>query len=725
MAQQLQRDVCELVSARVINLDSGWYLLKNGLTRLAKLLDSSTHLPAQTKQRPLLQPSQYELLYSTVYTICSQKAPHNYSNQLFQRVKEFLREHIATIVAPAIRNKGGDQHELHLQELAKRWDTHQVFLRLLSRLFAYLEGSLAVHKCEKDWADDLSLHEAGMAVFREEMIDDGLEAVFGLLRRDREGWPIDRALIKDVLRIFNYGDAEPDAVDHRRANESLLKFDMCLLDDTEEHYRQKACAWMLEKGTCTEYMLKAEDCLCQEQEKIHQEGYLYARIEGKILSRVRGMLLLHPPFQQQLFENDRHSECRALLTDARVEDLKRMYKIFCSLPHRLDPIVRSFREHLEYAASALLKQLAELSEMKTEHEQLDIVQNLFDLHKYSKHIVEECFAQNPMFRTVVVQVLSDMFNKTTYGACTGTMAELLASYCDNMLLKVWTGKSRGSICSSSEQKSVEEENLEMAIEILVAYISDKDVFSSFCKRKMARRLLSDKSGGMDLSCHRSFLAKLKQQCGILFTASMEGMLKDVTLAKETDASFREYIAQLSCCTGAMPADTPHADDNERHPIDLRVTILTTVHWPTMLSYSEIKTALNLGDEDDETLRRLLHSLSCAKYKILSKWPASDTVEMSDCFEFNFEFSDRMRFIKKRIEDLIHQKKVVIKDVDKKRCYTVDACLLRIMKAARFYHDRSSFPSVCRCSTTSLSQTIRFIKKRIEDLIHREFLQRDE
>ncbi|MCO5560638.1 hypothetical protein L7F22_014254 [Adiantum nelumboides] len=627
------------------------------------------------------------------------------------------------------------------------------------------------------------------------------------MRRDREGWPVERTLIKDVLRIFKYGDVEADVVDHRRANESLicgsfLRFEMCLLDDTEEHYRQKACAWMLEKGTCTEYLLKAEECLCQEQEIIHQKDYLYARIEGEILSKARCTLLLHPPFQQQLFENDQHSECRALLTDARVEDLKRMYNLFCSLPHVLDPIIRSFQEHLEDAASALLKQLAESSEVKIEHEQLDILQNLFDLHNYSKHIVEDCFARNPMFCTLVVQVFSDIFNKTTYGACTGTMAELLASYCDNMLLKVSTGKSRGSISSSSssEQKSVEEEKLEMAIEILVAYISDKDVFSSFFRRKMARRLLSDKSGGMDLSCDRSFLANLEQQCGNLFTASMEGMLKDVTLAKETDASFREYIAQPSSCTGAMPADTPHADDHERHPINLRVTILTTVHWPTMykpldrtlalpaemqqsvqtfhdfyqanncnrkltwiyslgtcnlvgnfkakkielvvitlqavvllqfnlvdcrLSYSEIKTVLNLGDEDDETLRRLLHSLSCAKYKILSKWPASDTVEMADCFEFNFEFSDRMRRIKVPLLPNAKEEKVVIKDVDKERRYTVDACLVGIMKSRKVLPCQELISECVQLLHRLFKPDIKFIKKRIEDLIHREFLQRDE
>ncbi|MCO5560639.1 hypothetical protein L7F22_014255 [Adiantum nelumboides] len=321
------------------------------------------------------------------------------------------------------------------------------------------------------------------------MIHDGLEAVFGMMRRDREGWPVERTLIKDVLRIFKYGDVEADVVDHRRANESLicgsfLRFEMCLLDDTEEHYRQKACAWMLEKGTCTEYLLKAEECLCQEQEIIHQKDYLYARIVGEILSKARCTLLLHPPFQQQLFENDRHSECRALLTDARVEDLKRMYNLFCSLPHGLDPIIRSFQEHLEDAKSALLKQLAESSEMKIEHEQLDIVQNLFDLHNYSKHIVEDCFARIQCFAHWWYRCFRTFSTKPL-------MAHVLVS----------TGKSRGSISSSSssEQKSVEEEKLEMAIEILVAYISDKDVFSSFFRRKMARRLLSDKSGGMDLS----------------------------------------------------------------------------------------------------------------------------------------------------------------------------------------------------------------------------------
>ena len=61
-----------------------------------------------------------------------------------------------------------------------------------------------------------------------------------------------------------------------------------------------------------------------------------------------------------------------------------------------------------------------------------------------------------------------------------------------------------------------------------------------------------------------------------------------------------------------------------------------------LSYQEIMTQLNLSDDD---VVRLLHSLSCAKYKILLKEPNTKTISPTDSFEFNSKFTDKMRRIK--------------------------------------------------------------------------------
>lgn len=54
---------------------------------------------------------------------------------------------------------------------------------------------------------------------------------------------------------------------------------------------------------------------------------------------------------------------------------------------------------------------------------------------------------------------------------------------------------------------------------LLAYISDKDLFSEFYRKKLARRLLNDFSASDELE--RSILSRLKQQCGAQFTSKVK------------------------------------------------------------------------------------------------------------------------------------------------------------------------------------------------------------
>lgn len=75
---------------------------------------------------------------------------------------------------------------------------------------------------------------------------------------------------------------------------------------------------------------------------------------------------------------------------------------------------------------------------------------------------------------------------------------------------------------------------------------------------------------------------------------------------------------------------------------VQAALLLLFNTAEKLSYSEILTQLNLTHDD---LLRLLHSLSCAKYKILLKEPATKTISPNDNFEFNSKFTDRLRRIK--------------------------------------------------------------------------------
>ncbi|WMV10145.1 hypothetical protein MTR67_003530 [Solanum verrucosum] len=119
---------------------------------------------------------------------------------------------------------------------------------------------------------------------------------------------------------------------------------------------------------------------------------------------------------------------------------------------------------------------------------------------------------------------------------------------------------------------------------------------------------------------------------------MEGMVTDLTLARENQASFEDYKAfDLN-----LPAEM----------IEL------------------------LGNHDaikpiNDDVVRLLHSLSCAKYKILNKEPHTKKISLTDVFEFNSKFIDKMRRIKIPLPP-VDEKKKVIEDVDKDMQYAIDA-----------------------------------------------------
>lgn len=62
-----------------------------------------------------------------------------------------------------------------------------------------------------------------------------------------------------------------------------------------------------------------------------------------------------------------------------------------------------------------------------------------------------------------------------------------------------------------------EEALDKVVKLL-AYVSDKDLFAEFYRKRLSKRLLQDRSASDDLE--RSVLSRLKQQCGAQFTSKV-------------------------------------------------------------------------------------------------------------------------------------------------------------------------------------------------------------
>ncbi|GMY16841.1 cullin-1 [Fagus crenata] len=721
-----------------IEFDQGWELIENEITKLKRILEWSPELDGSPK--PEFTSEDYMTMHTTVFTMCTQKPPHDYSQQLYDKYREVFEEYISSTVLPSITEK---HDEFMLRELVRRWLNHKFMVRWLLRFFHYLDRDFIPRRSLP------SLNEVGLTCFRDlvyqEVKANARDAVINLIDKEREGEQIDRALLKNVIDIFvKIGTEQME----------LYKqdFEAQMLQDSSVYYSRKASNWIL-VDSCPDYMLKAEECLKRERERVSH--YLHISSEQKLVEKVQHELLVINA--TQLLENE-HSGCRALLRDDKMEDLSRMYRLYRKIPKGLDPVSTIFEQHVTAEGTALVQQAKDAASSQAANgaglqEQVLVRKIIELLDKYN-------FLSHSLFYNAL-KVALEKSCRTVTGR---SSAELLITFCDNIFKK-----------GGSEKLSVEaiEESLEKVVKLLT-YIIDRDLFAEFYRKKLAYRLLFDLGANKDHE--KRILTKLKQQFGAQFTSRMERMVTDLTSARENQTIFEEYLRN---------------NTNVNTGIDLNVTVLTSGFWPSYksfdlslplemvrcvevfkgfyetrtkhrklrwiyslgfctingkfeskhielivstsqaaalllfnnadrLSYSEIMTQLNLNHDD---VVRLLHSLSCAKYKILTKEPNTRTVSATDNFEFNYKFTDRMKRIKIP-PPTVDERRRVIEEVNNDRRYTIDAAIVRIMKSHKVLGHQQLVMECVEQLGRMFKPDIKTIKKRIEDLITRDYLERD-
>ncbi|PIN02365.1 Cullin [Handroanthus impetiginosus] len=724
----------------VVDWERGWSFMRKGMGKVTMILEGRTD--------EQLSSEEYMALYTTIYCMCTQKPPHEYTGQLYEKYKEFFDDYITSKVMPSLRNK---HDEFMLRELLKRWTIHKDMVRLLSRFFNYLDRYYVAR------LQLPSLTEVGLACFRDlayqEFKCKAKDAVIALARpspflcascsidQEREGEQIDRTLLKNVLDIF-----VEIGMGHMTYYQS--NFENSMLDATAAYYSRKASAWIVE-DSCPDYMLKAEECLKKEKDRVCH--YLHSSSETKLLKKVQNELV--EVYTYPLLDKE-YSGCRVLLRADMVKDLSRMYRLFHEIPKGLEHIADMFKQHVTSEGMAVIGQAEDAANNKA------LVAQEIKLHDKYFTYVTDCFSNNSVFNKALSEAFRTICNKIV---CGNSHAELLASYTDNILKKGGSGKLSDEDIDDTLDKVVQ----------ILGYINDKEIFVEFYRKKLSRRLLFDKSTTDDHE--KLMLTKLKRQCGGQCTSKMEGMVTDMTLARENHKHFQEYLST-----------------NQANPgLDLTVTVLTTGFWPSYrscdlslpdemakcvkvfkefyetktkhrkltwiyslgtcnitgkfgekkfelimgtyqaavlllfnaadrLSYSDIKAQSNLDDED---LVRILRSLSCAKYKILNKEPDTKSVSENDYFEFNSKFTDKMRRIRIPLPPVDDRKKVV-EDVDKDRRYAIDAALVRIMKSRKVLGHQQLVVECVEMLSRMFKPEIRIIKKRMEDLITRDYLERD-
>lgn len=747
------------------NFEEKWTVLQAGVNKLVDFLGSGSSKPYDFNE--------YATLYATVYNLCTQKVDTGKltagpTELLYDRYKKCIAQYLQEKVVPTLKAKQG---EVLLLDAVKKWRDHKLVVRWMCKVFNYLDRYYTKHN-NRDSLNDVGLKCYQQYVY-ESIKRDMATALLQKVLQERNGERIDRSVMKDGIGLFT-----DMGLNSLTAYEK--DFETALLHETTSFYKRESAKYIAE-NTCPDYMKKAESRL--EEEHARCKAYLHHTTENTLVKRVEAELIT--AHAQRLLEME-NSGFVALLKDHKRDDLARMFRLFHRI-RDLKPMADMMRDFIkdegmgivnthqdkdELDCSSYINALLELHQKYS-----DLVNVEFQKDAMFLEALKDAFTHfvntDLVNRKTANKSSSAAGNTANNGSSSGgggvktSTAELLSTYCDTVM-------------KSTEKFG--DENMEELLERIVklfGYISDKDMFQEFYRRQLSKRLLVSSKANYDTE--RSLIAKLKMRCGASFTSKLEGMIKDKSLSEDLQNAFQEYLkskdkelvldfAPKVLTTGFWPAfkiDQLTVPEEFTQCVacfkefyDSR-TESRSLKWVHSLGTCQLLGRYSSGSYDlqmsayqacilmlfneqeewiaedvskalsmppDDVKRNLLSLTVNKNCKVLNKTGNPKSMAPEDVFTVNMDFESKTRRIK--VPNLVlvisdTERKDIDKTTQEDRKHAIEAAIVRIMKSRKKLDHQTLILETSKQLLQHFKPDPKFIKRRIEDLITREYLSRDE
>mmetsp|Transcript_24773 Transcript_24773/g.34140 ORF Transcript_24773/g.34140 Transcript_24773/m.34140 type:complete len:740 (-) Transcript_24773:166-2385(-) len=673
----------------------------------------------------------FEELYRNAYNMVL----HNHGDHLYNGLVDTITAHLLEVGARIDATQG----TTFLEELNTRWLAHNKSMQMIRDILMYMDRTYVNQQ------NKMPVYELGLKLWREHVVRAPsihtrmLSTLLGLVQAERKGEAVPHALIRTLTQmLMDLGSAVYQE-----------DFEAPFLLASAAHY-QAECAEYMARSSCPEYLLKAESWLQEEANRC--QHYLHPSTEPHLTKVVEEELVLK---QVQRLLDMPNSGLVALLQDDQFEHLARMYHLFKrpGVPGGLQAMRDVMSSHLRECGKALVLDPERCKDP------VDLVQRLLDTKRKYDAIIQQAFGNDKTFHHSINQAFEHFLNLNPRSP------EFISLFCDDKLRK--------------GLKGIGEEDVEEVLDkvmMLFRYLQEKDVFEKYYKQHLAKRLLSGRSISDDIE--RSLIVKLKTECGYQFTSKLEGMFTDMKTSKDTMNAFKASEPELHgvdlhvqvlttgswptqlgsqcnlssqlqhCCenfknfylsthtgrrltwqTNMGTADLKATFGSAKHELNVstyQMCVLLLFNESPTLTYTEIQSATDIPAVE---LKRNLQSLACVKGKnVLRKEPMSKEISEADVFHFNESF--RSKLMKVKIGTVAAHKesepeKIETRQkVEEDRKPQIEAAIVRIMKARRVLDHNNIVTEVTKQLSQRFLPNPTVIKKRIESLIERDFLERD-
>lgn len=192
-------------------------------------------------------------------------------------------------------------------------------------------------------------------------------------------------------------------------------------------------------------------------------------------------------------------------------------------------------------------------------------------------------------------------------------------------------------------------------------------------------------------------------------------------------------ADIKCTFPAIPGKAGVLSKERRYEINVPtfgmvvMLLFNELEEGATLSFEEIRAKTNISTSD---LMRTLTAIAVApKSRVLLKEPPTKSIKTSDTFSFNSSFQSKTIKIKAPIINAISkvednsERRLTEDKHNQARNHVVDAAIVRIMKSRKELSHTHLVNEVLGQLAGRFKADVGLIKKRIEDLISREYMER--
>ncbi|VDN05738.1 unnamed protein product [Thelazia callipaeda] len=658
--------------------------------------------------------------------------------RMYEKLKGCMVSHVIQELQALLTSFESTQ--LFLQRLNTFWLEFCEQLINVRSVFLYLDRTFILQN-----ASVMSLWDLGLEIYRDEVMHCGhvrkrsTEGLLKIIEEERAGVHVDRLLIRSLVRMLI----------SLRVYTDVWVFEKQFLEATNTLYESEG-RHLSQTLDVPDYLKHVKKRLEEESERV---DYYLDSVTRKPLMMITEKCLIADHMDSFI-----NKGLDAMLHENKPEDLSLMYDLVLRTKNGLNILKNVFVIYIKKVGRSLVM---DFDRDKT------LVSDLLNMKRRLDNVVDSCFQKNEKF----IQAEKDAFDYFI-NTRPNKPAELVAKYMD---VKLRNGN-----------RSVSEEEMESLMDeviVLFRFIHGKDVFEAFYKKDLAKRLLLGKSASVD--AEKSMLSKLKQECGAAFTTRLEGMFKDIEISKDLGVAFKQHLESNE--TDGTPVDrrtseiefnvnvltmghwptyeymdvaippvlAVYQEDFQKfyfskhsgrklqwqHSLgqlilraqfsvvkELQVTmfqalVLLLFNEKVEWSYEEILSTTKIEKNE---LNRTMQSLACGKFRVLKKSPRNKIVKDADIFTFNPDCSEklfRIRISQVQMKETEVERAHTEEEIYQDRQYQIDAAIVRIMKTRRTLAHQLLI--------SELFKQLRFpvkpidLKKRIESLIEREYMCRDQ